>query len=349
MTARAGAKNCGTAGQPQMLEVAVDFSGSGIGVFDFGYFTFPGDANFSECEFASNANFTGATFKGKAQLDRTKFYKDAVFKEAVFEQDADLSHAIFKSHTDFRSATFNRKCTLTNATCAGETDFTGARFGDAVFRGVQFEHPLVTFQSARFERVPDFRSSSFRTPPILFDVIVDPPTTEQPAEAPDADKYRSLKLLASEAKDHQGELRFFADELRAKRGHETEGPAILLSKAYERVSDFGQSVWLPVRWLLCLFLASCLIRIAACLPLSLSSLDAVLSHFAMSIADTFLLVGSEKWELRTRAIQLAVCGRDFGLWQHVGALLQSALGLTLVFLIGLGLRNRFRMGSSNLR
>jgi len=67
----------------------------------------------------------------------------------------------------------------------------------------------------------------------------------------------------------------------------------------------------------------------------------------MSIADTFLLVGSEKWGLRAVALERAVCNTDFGLWQHVGALLQSAFGVTLVFLIGLGLRNRFKMGSNS--
>jgi hypothetical protein len=325
----------------------VDFSGQPLDVFNFQRFIFPGDANFSECRFAKNARFTGATFKGKAKLDRITFGEDAVFKNAVFEHDVDMSYAVFNKFTDFRSAAFKGRYTLTNATCAGETDFTKATFADAIFRGVQFDHPLVTFESATYSKVPDFRNSSFKTPPILFGIVVNAPTNQRPAEAPDADKYRWLKLLASDAKDHQGELKFFADELRAKQGHETRGSAFFLSKAYEQVSDFGQSVWLPIRWLLCLFVVSCLVRVAACLPLSLSSSDAVLSHFAVSIADTFLLVGSEKWELRTKAITLAVCSRDFGLWQHVGALLQSALGLTLVFLIGLGLRNRFKMGGSN--
>lgn len=326
----------------------VDFSFLGpIGIYDFRGFIFPGEADFSNSGFNDNALFSGATFKGTAQLDRVTFNMDASFRDVTFERDLDMSHATFKKFTDFRAAAFSGKFTLTNAMCAGETDFGQATFADAIFRGVRFDHPLVTFESARFIKVPDFRNSSFKTPPILLGMVVDPPTADRPAEAPDADKYRWLKLLAAGAKDHQGELKFFADELRAKRGHETTGAAIYLSRAYERVSDFGQSVWLPVRWLLLLFAVSCFLRLAACLPLSLSSLDAVFSHLAMSIADSFLLVGSEKWALRDKAMSLAVCSRDFGLWQHVGALFQSALSVALVFLIGLGLRNRFKMGSGN--
>jgi hypothetical protein len=152
-------------------------------------------------------------------------------------------------------------------------------------------------------------------------------------------------LLASDAKDHQNELRFFAEELRAKLGHETKDlRAIVLSRLYEWFSDFGQSVALPLYWLLGLIVVSWLVRVAACLPASSNALEA---HLAMSFADTFLLVGSEKWGLRAAAIGRAVCSTDFGLWQHVGALLQSALSIVLVFLIGLGLRNRFKMGSSN--
>lgn len=205
---------------------------------------------------------------------------------------------------------------------------------------------MTTFASATFGKVPDSRNSKFDIPPILYDIRVDP-TGKRKAEAEDADKYRRLKLLASDAKDFQSELRFFADELRAKRGFETEGgPAILLNKLYECSSNFGQGVALPFAWLLVLILVSFVVRVGACLP---SSWDALAPHFAMAVADTGLLVGSEKWAIRAGALPEAVkaCSYEYGWWQHAGALLQSGVGLALLFLIGLGLRNRFRIGSGN--
>jgi hypothetical protein len=67
----------------------------------------------------------------------------------------------------------------------------------------------------------------------------------------------------------------------------------------------------------------------------------------MSLADTALLIGSDKWELRINALKLAQCSRHFDMLEHVGALFQSGAGVVLLFLIGLGLRNRFRIGSGN--
>jgi uncharacterized protein YjbI with pentapeptide repeats len=337
--------------------VAVDFSGH---VFNsdsanFEGFAFPGDANFRGCRFLGRALFSGAAFVGKADfshtnfqayagLDRITFLNDAIFEHSCFEQYAYVVHTKF-TYANFKAATFNGRLELTSSTCGGETDFTGATFEDATFRGVQFKHPLATFESATFNKVPDFRNSSFETPPILYGVVVGNPTSERTAEAQDADKYRCLKLLAADAKDHQGELKFFADELRAKRGHETKGSAaIWLNEAYERVSDFGQSIARPILWLVGLILVSWVVRVIACLP---SSLDAIWPHFAMSLADTALLIGSEKWELRINALKLTQCSRHFDLLEHVGALFQSGAGVVLLFLIVLGLRNRFRIGSGN--
>jgi hypothetical protein len=338
---------------------AVDFSGHVFNsAVDFKGFTFPGEANFSGCQFLATALFSGATFVGKADfshaifkeyvaLDRITFQNDAIFEHAHFRQHAYVVHAKF-THANFTSATFHGVCELTGSTFSGETDFTGATFeDDPIFKGVQFKHPLTTFASATFNNVPDFRNSGFEFSPILYGIGVGDPKTNRAAEAEDADKYRRLKVLAADAKDYQGELRFFADELRAKRGYETEGWwAIRLNKLYERSSNFGQSVARPFGWLVGLILLSGVVRVGACLP---SSLGAIGPHFAMALADTALLVGSDKWELRMNALPEAVkaCSFDYGLLQHVAALLQSGLGLVLLFLVGLGLRNRFRIGGGN--
>ena len=336
---------------------AVDFSGHLFNsAADFEGFVFPGDAKFSGCQFFEKALFSGARFVGKADfshaifqqyaaIDRITFKHDAIFAHAHFRQHAYVVHSEF-THANFRSSSFDGTFELTGSTFRGETDFSGATFEDPIFKGLQFKHPLTTFASATFNKVPDFRNSKFDIPPILYGIRVDP-TGKRSAEAEDADKYRRLKLLASDAKDYQGELRFFADELRAKRGHETTGHgAILLNKAYERFSNFGQSVARPLVWLFVLILLSAVVRVAACLP---ASMGAVGPHFAMALADTALLVGSDKWEIRISAVPQAVaaCSTDYGLWQHVAALLQSGLGLMLLFLAGLGLRNRFRIGSGN--
>jgi len=222
-----------------------------------------------------------------------------------------------------------------------------ASFNDAKFKAVSFEHPLTTFESAKFRRVPDFRSSSFETPPILHDLHVEYTTTSTRQEdSQDADKYRRLKQLASDAKDYQSELKFFADELRAKRGHETKGRyAIALNRAYGWFSNFGQSVALPFCWLLVLTLVAGVLRIPICWPASWS-LDAIVAPFVLALVDAALLIGSDKWAIRDKSLA-GLCSTDYGLATYLLAYMQSGVSLVLVFLIGLGLRNRFRMGSSN--
>ncbi|WP_421996606.1 pentapeptide repeat-containing protein [Reyranella sp.] len=338
-----------------------DFSGHVFtSMADFAGFNFPGKANFQNCTFTADvtfkeariwgeADFSGATFQAYAALDRIQFRDDANFQRAHFKQYLYLVHSEFYRWATFREAMFNGTLELTGSTFHGETDFTQATFDDAIFKAVQFKSALTTFALTIFKKVPDFRNCRFDTPPILYGMDVgDDPTSKQAADAQDADKFRRLKVLASDAKDFQSELNFFADELRAKRGHETKKrSAILLNKTYECVSNFGQSIARPFWWLLGMIAVSGFIRVGACLPSSISSVDAAVSHFMMSLADTALLVGSEKWELRAAALKLAVCNRHFGLLEHVGALLQSLTGLILLFLIVLGLRNRFRIGGGN--
>jgi hypothetical protein len=169
-----------------------------------------GKAQFSGATFAGKADFSHATFKAYAGLDRIKFRNDAIFDHALFEEWAYVPFSRFQ-YANFRSATFNGTFELTSSTCSGETDFTNATFANPIFKGVQFKHPLTTFATATFNKVPDFRNSSFETPPILYGIVVGDPKSERTAEGEDADKYRRLKLLASDAKDHQSELRFFAE------------------------------------------------------------------------------------------------------------------------------------------
>ena len=60
-----------------------------------------------------------------------------------------------------------------------------------------------------------------------------------------ADKFRRLKQLAVDAKDHKRELAFLADEFRAERFHEINGLRLIPNYLYDWLSDFGRSLWRP--------------------------------------------------------------------------------------------------------
>jgi uncharacterized protein YjbI with pentapeptide repeats len=249
---------------------------------------FSHDVTFRDARFRGKARFTGARFRGTVRfsaakfrvivcLDRAIFSKDAIFAEAQFKSAAYLVHNRFKDYANFSHSEFDGPLRLTHSTFDGETVFDGARFNrparprrnsrgqnNAVFTGINVKHHLVRFRMARFGSVPDFRASKFAVPPNLEGMTVQY-VCDADARTPlwqrwagraqgeeDAPKFRRLKELAHESKNHERELKFFADELKSKRFYETKGPAIWMNVAFECLSDFGKGVERPVFWLILL-------------------------------------------------------------------------------------------------
>lgn len=243
--------------------VGVDFTAEGNKDISFEGFTFPGEADFSEANF-QYARFDRATFKGNAWFGKATFEGRAGFGGATFERDAEFIGATFKGDTWFDEATFEESAwfdeatfeegaVFSRATFEGSARFEEATFegaagfyratfeGDAGFGGATFTGPVILYGS-RFRIVPDFRRSEFQKHATLHGIEVD---FRRPTKPDDADRYRRLKELAFNARDHDREQMFFAYELIAKRGHETRGLALIPNYLYEWTSDFGRSLALP--------------------------------------------------------------------------------------------------------
>jgi uncharacterized protein YjbI with pentapeptide repeats len=402
----------------------VDFSGGPIAITNFRGFVFPGPANFanvhftrpvtfkkaefrqkaifSRAEFYKCARFSGATFKGQAvfshavfqadvALDRMTVDDDAKFDGAKFRQSVYAAHTRFRDYVTFRGAEAYAKLVLVGANFEGEADFRRATFAHSDFTGTQFKTTLTWFSGVNFLTAPDFRASTFATPPNFqdADVAATIQTSRVAGEDDDAAKFRRLKQLASEAKDHERELEFFAKELQAKRVHETNGIwRTALSLAYEVLSDFGRSVARPLLCLLALIMLPAAVMMlwyspvssvaligfltalvlasldqgtasrvrllaaltigAVTLPLlaSLPAASITLATITLSFTNTALLLGADKWTIRCDALQLLFGECKLSLIASLAAYVQSGLSLLLMFLIGLGLRNRFRTGTS---
>jgi hypothetical protein len=335
----------------------VDFSKEWIAGLNFEGFIFPGPTIFSYAKFSGGAVFSRAVFHADAKMDRVKFFKDANFDKVKFKKSANFDHAIFYKFADFDCARF-QELSMWGAEFEGEANFANVRFTRAAFTGVSFKHVLTRFTDTTFAHVPSFWAATFATPPLFERVkikyVSDPAmnfwrrSMSCAAGADDAARFRRLKQLASDWKDHERELEYFGNELRAKRFHETKGrPAILLSWAYEQLSNFGQSVMRPGVGLLivtCLALALILGTRSPVCDLTWEQFKAAL---ALSLTDGALLLGADKWDVRGLAFD-KLYGADgrFGLAASLLAYGQSAACLFLLFLLGLGLRNRFRTGSS---
>lgn len=326
-----------------------DFSGAGaeIAGITFEKFIFPGEAKFSDTEFSQAVSFRAA-----------KFHGDANFGSARFKVSACFDHAEFLGFANFHGARFEQLF-LWGAEFSREANFEHAWFNHSQFTGAAFKHALTRFTDASFDHVPDFRATTFAAPP-LFQRVHIPYTPDDEANfwrrkmsgaanEDDAVRFRRLKQLAADWKDHERELDFFAKELRAKRFHETKkcGP-IALNVAYGWLSDFGQSVRRPFIGLMALTGLAWLLILFTYSTLCAATWAQTWAALILSLTDWALLLGADKWDTRIHAFK-ELCGKDcgFGSGATLLAYFQSAASLFLLFLLGLGLGIDFEPEATN--
>ncbi len=286
-------------------------------------FMFPGDMRFFRAKF-QDARFNEATFEGDAKFDEATFEGNARFEEATFEGNARFDEATFEGEAWFGEATFK-----------GDAWFNRATFkGYAEFHGGTFTGP-VSLENSQFRSVPDFRRSEFQKHVTLHGVGIE---FKRPAKASEADMFWRLKEIAVEARDHDREQLFFAFELKAKRGHETRDLALVPNYLYEWISDFGRSLWRPTFGLLAMWFAF------GNLYRWLASKD--IEHFwdglLFSTAQLFPFLSASKGVLAEAKVALFGTG-TVGNWANAFSVIEGLLGIVFIFLIGLALRNRFRI------
>jgi len=240
----------------------------------------------------------------------------------------------------------------------GRTEFLLESGAEAVtqfdLRGARFDSSL-TLRGA-FGSVPDFRRSKVTHHVDLSEFSVTlrrkpkwkwlPWLSKVAEDKEDGARLRRLKEIAEGAKDHQKALEFAADENRANRWIKTGKLASVLDLAFSGFSNYGQSIMRPVLWLVSVFgLATLLFAIAATAPLQPDGtvdwwqrIDQS-SKLALSNSVPFLQQIRELGSLPRKAL----FGPDPG-WRFIAiAGLHGFISFVFLFLIGLGLRNRFRL------
>ncbi|MGB6325572.1 MAG: pentapeptide repeat-containing protein [Methylocella sp.] len=332
---------------------------------------FSGEADFSDAAFCGGADFSCATFSCSADFRRATFSLSANFEGATFYQRADFSGRTFSQRADFSRTTFSAEARFESATFSAPTNFNGATFSDvaefvsatfsrgAIFENATFNYAIFksatfsdgamfansTFQSlslfvnAEMKGMTSFENATFETEPPLFSGaklhqgtvwrgITWPPPPKNTVEAGRfLDAYACLKLEMNRLQRQEDELDFFALELQSRVliGRWEWGLPIAL---YGLLSDYGRSYLRP---LVALFV------VAAIGAGAFWYFDARTYREALglSAANTLNVFGFR---------------RDFGLaidtpfaWLKVFAAGQTILGTILLFLFGLGVRNKFRM------
>lgn len=288
---------------------------------------------FQKAEFSGgNANFIGAIFHGTSTIfDNAKFSGgNANFTKARFEC----------KYANFVGTDYNKVMNFTGASFECSSNFSYARNAAA-----------VVFKDSEFKYVPDLRFTDFKVHFSLHGMKVG---LEDGLEAKlyggfrwrkvsvrdIADKLRRLKDLASAAKDHEREQEFFALELRAKRFHETTRfSGLMLSILYEKCSDFGRSFLRPSL----IFLGVWAVFASGYWAVSSAATATIWDGMRLSGSVMMPFSASAKAAFEVSQVALFCDLGGFSVLFDAVVIFQGLLSLACVFLIGLALRNRFKI------
>ncbi len=300
-------------------------------------------ASFSDATFSS-ASFDHATFVGLASFTKATFTKGAIFNEAIFSF-ALFWGVTFPPVTRFSKATFSRGAHFSEATFGNEAHFDQATFAGAVFFSKAVFTGLADFTSCEFKSHTEFDRAKFESSvPTFFDSRLreatlwagstwPPPPKDQGAAAFQVLAYERLKAEMERLNRNLEAQFFFAKELRAQRARETRySPRRALNFAYQILSGYGQSVRLPVFWLVMVFVFGA----------SLFALMPVYKGIPLAYDEAAGLSITNLISFLPYKVDNEISAHLSPYAKIVGDL-QSLLGVILLFLLGLALRNRFRM------
>jgi hypothetical protein len=200
--------------------------------------------------------------------------------------------------------------------------------GPTSFNRATFSTAPPQFFGAKLHEGTEWRDVTWPAPPR------DPDQAEAFVEA-----YERLKLEMDRLKKHEDELDFFSREMRCRRVSQGAWRGLPLA-TYGALCDYGSSYIRPLSILLVTILVGAVPFWAHFGGFTLRPF-AYAGHareaFGLSFANTFSVLGIRK-DLMAANILENLPG-----WLKIVATGQTVVGTVLLFLFGLGARNRFRM------
>lgn len=350
---------------------------------------FSDDVEFVSAVFLQDVLFDGSEFLGYASFDKVNFRGFVGFGDAIFVGHARFANAKFSGLSSFDGAIFKDEAEFVLAKFDSYTHFDLSRFElDSQFHAIEASSAF-SLNNAHFLKVPDFIQAEFSEPPRLDNLKVDthkfcdalssyfkpPPVSPLPTfaelveelhrnhrDAEDEARWRWLKKLAVDGHDHGREQEFFRGELVAQRWHHGawRRASFWFGLAYQILSDFGRSLWLPLLWLgvsIGGFAWGFLVRHQAIAPTANVCVDgtgsAISAALGLSLRNTLLFASAGLNDAMTQ-----MHGCLWG-WRPVAdskrlvpaipdavafmGVAQNLLSAVLIFLFLLALRNHFRI------
>ncbi|EBA15875.1 hypothetical protein RSK20926_14629 [Roseobacter sp. SK209-2-6] len=345
------------------LQVAIFCDSQFLGVSDFKSVSFRQNASFSSARFEGECRFVSSKFGRVVSFYRSQFGEIANFRLSSYAHDADFSLSSFAQAASFRFASFKRGVDFRAATFGASAYFVKVVFGAGASRQVfsRFDdclfHGPTSFRRAQFrKRYPTFagavmhdntvfparffpREEEIKLDAKLLSVAYWPVNPDQdPAEA--RESCATIRHILAQKGLPEDEHFFFRREMyfAGKIGSIWQRLPYLLFGLF---SEYGYSILRPVLWLLAFwalgFAAFCGYFYSCCVLTPDSGMDnPVGSAMALSFSNLFPLFGFRSTFLFDLLTKLPTVLKVLSGFQTVAS-------LPLLFFLGLGLRQRFRL------
>lgn len=343
---------------------------------NFGMSQWSDEACFSGASWGSSTEFIGTQWGNDADFKNAKWGDDADFTGAQWGHHADFTNGSWGCGTKFVGAQWGDDAKFINGQFGGDIKFTASslemlkqyfkgNFSEAIvesaanrgatpdnFRAVDFSGAKfsgrVDFSDRKFEQSTRFNNVKFLFVPIFHGCKLHQDTSFDGAEFPSIDDnaggndaaraYRTLKLSFSGQQAVREEQRFFRLEMAEEA--KNSGKTQCLYCLYRVFSDYGFSLWRPFVAFLVLLLAFAQVyglydaSVQSCWP-GEAACEIQRTWLNFSLSQSMPLPGFDKQVLSENSIGKAV--------PICFIAIHKVLAFILSFLIGLALRNLFRL------
>ncbi|KXO06515.1 hypothetical protein AKG98_3175 [Moritella sp. JT01] len=291
--------------------------------FGVGYVIFYG-TNFGK----GDVDFSGANFgEGVVDFNRTKFEGETVnFALLKITGDAQFTNILVSQNCEifsFHKATFDGPFSLSYELVNGTPEDSPRQYAE-----MNFITDLIGTKTSHHVNLHNLYCKPKFAKNFFFNTAKD---------IDDAARLGRLKELAESNKDHESALRFHADEMRVKRWIKTPMMASILDFMFDKMSNYGQSILKPSCWLICMFLLILVVSFYGT-PFDSKMFNHLGNAINLSLSKTIPFVSGLVIEGKDAAKELGLSGGRKALIN-----LLSVFSYICLFLIGLGLRNRFRI------
>jgi hypothetical protein len=351
---------------------------------NFSEATFEKAVTIQNCIFEGQPEFESARFEKTFSVNRCEFKFGAKFEDMDVHERLYISDSDFEEAVSFQSLGAYGGLVLSRNTFRKDVEFSGEFDREAIFIGNRFQG-FVDFGDAYFNAPLVLKNNVFAHRPAIDKIQLNyvpimpedrlsgglvsimryydflhrlakinkafaSCVAETLAVAKTDESYASLRhfrLIAQEYDDRRLALDIHALEQKSRRiwFDPPLSASFILGLIFQIFSDFGRSILRPLVALICLFLTCCGLLLLGTAAGTCSMINKLQSILLLSTNNTLPFLSWQKQALITKS-EMCLFG-SLGPTVGYGAMsiVQSALSLLLLFLIGLAIRNKLKMQS----